>query len=98
MTLEELTQGLRERLGENPNLGATIKFDFGADGSIFIDGTSNPPVVNNAAGDAQCNLVLSKDDFEEMARGNLDPTMAYMTGRLKVDDIATAMKIGAYLR
>ncbi len=98
MTLEELTQGLRERLGASPNLGATVKFDFGADGTIYVDGTVNPPVVSNDTAEAQCNLVLSKDDFEEMARGALDPTMAYMTGRLKVDDIATAMKIGAFLR
>jgi putative sterol carrier protein len=98
MTLDELTQGLRERLGDNPNLGATIKFDFGDEGAIFVDGTVNPPVVTTGGGDAQCNLTLSKDDFETMAKGGLDPTMAYMTGRLKVDDIATAMRIGAFLR
>ena len=33
-------------------------------------------------------------DLEAMARGELDPTMAFMTGKLKIDgDMSLAMKL-----
>lgn len=98
MTLDEITSEMRTRVGANAGLGTTVKFDFGADGQIYVDDTVQPPVVSNDDRDAQCTMTLSKDDFGEIARGNLDPTMAYMTGRLKVDDIATAMKVAQLLK
>jgi len=33
---------------------------------------------------ADCTVVLSKSDFEDLARGRLDPAMAMMRGRMKV--------------
>lgn len=98
MTLDEITAEMRTRVGDNAGLGTTVKFDFGADGVIFIDDSVKPPVVSNSDEPAQCTLTVTKDDFGEIARGNLDPTMAYMTGKLKVDDIATAMKVAQILK
>ncbi len=98
MTLDDITTELRRRVGDNAGLGTTVKFDFGADGTIFIDDATKPPVVDNANGAAHCTMTVSKDDFEEIAAGRLDATMAYMSGKLRVDDIATAMKIAQLLR
>lgn len=98
MTLDDITAELRRRVGDNAGLGTTVKFDFGADGTIFIDDTVKPPMVDNQDRPAQCTLTVSKNDFEEIASGRMDATMAYMAGKLRVDDIATAMKIAQLLR
>ena len=98
MTLDEITTEMRNRVGDNAGLGTTVKFDFGDEGCVYIDDSVQPPVVSNDDKPAQCTMTLSKDDFGEIARGNLDATMAYMTGKLKVDDIATAMKVAQILK
>lgn len=98
MTLEDITAELRRRVGDNAGLGTTVKFDFGTDGTVFIDDAVKPPSVDNVDRDAQCTMTLAKADFEEIAAGRLDATSAYMSGKLRVDDIATAMKIATLLR
>ncbi|MGH6979570.1 MAG: SCP2 sterol-binding domain-containing protein [Stellaceae bacterium] len=98
MSLESTTEGLRAKAATSPPLGHTVRFDLGADGSIFWDGTGATAVVNNEAKDAECTLILSLDDLEALSSGGLDPTMAYMTGRLKIDgSMGVAMKIGQVL-
>ena len=98
MTLDDITTELRRRVGDNAGLGTTVKFDFGEDGTIYIDDTARPPTVDNEDRAAQCTMTVSKDNFEEIAAGRLDATMAYMSGKLRVDDIGTAMKIAQLLR
>ena len=44
-TLEEITEGMRDRVGEDSGLNATLKFDFGDDGVVFLDAESVPNVV-----------------------------------------------------
>lgn len=98
MTLDDITAELRRRVGDNAGIGTTVKFDFGADGTIFIDDAAKPAVVDNKDRPAHCTLTVSKDDFKEIASGKLDATMAYMSGKLRVDDIGTAMKIAQLMR
>jgi len=98
MSLESTTEGLRTKAASAAPLGHTVRFDFGGDGTIFWDGTGATPIVTNEAKDAECTIVISLADFEAMAAGTLDGTMAYMTGRLKVDgSMGVAMKIGQVL-
>ena len=71
-------------------LGKTLKFDLKGDGFIHIDGGS----VTNEDLPADCTIVVSKDDFEAMGEGKLDPTMAFMQGKIKVNgDMSVAMKL-----
>ena len=88
-TLEEITAKMREAVAGG-GLDQSVKFDLGADGVILLDGTS----VSNESGPADCTLTLSKADFEAMGRKELDPTMAFMSGRLKIaGDMGVAMKL-----
>ena len=94
MTLEEITTGLAERIGEDCGLGATLKFDFGDDGVIHLDATVVPNVVSNDDQDAQCTLKMTLEDFIAMRNGEMDGMTAFMSGKLKVEgDMGIAMKL-----
>lgn len=98
MTLDEVTARLRQRVGEDSGLGAKVKFDFGADGVIFVDATQTPNLVSNEDAEADCTIRISLDNFVEMGEGELSPTMAFMMGKLKVDgDLGLAMKLQGLL-
>ena len=98
MSLESLTEELRRRAAANPSLGYKIKFDLGADGLIHWDGTAQPPVISNADSEADTTVRLSAEDFAKLMNGALDPTMAFMLGKLKVEGkMGVAMKLAAYL-
>jgi Putative sterol carrier protein len=99
MNLAEVTGAIAKAIGDNSGLGKTVKFDFGGDGKIFIDGASSPNAVSNDDKPADCTLNLAFADFLQMAAGKLDPTMAFMQGKLKVlGDMSIAMKLGPILK
>ncbi len=98
MSLELVTNGLKEKIGEDCGLGATLKFDFGDDGVLMLDATQVPNLVSNEDGEAQCTMAISIENFMEMAEGNLDGTAAFMSGKLKIQgDMGIAMKLGPIL-
>lgn len=98
MSLDELTAGMRDRVGEDSGLGATVKFDFGDDGVIYLDGASTPNTVTNEDKDADCTISISLEDFQSMINGELDATTAFMMGKLKVaGDMGIAMKLQGVL-
>ncbi len=94
MSLESMTELLRARLGADSGLGATVKFDFGADGVIYFDGAATPNSVSNHDADAECTVAISLEDFESLLAGDLDATTAFMMGKLKVEgDMGIAMRL-----
>lgn len=98
MTLEELTKQIQERVGEKSALAAIILFDFGEDGAIRIDGKSDPAVVDNSTGEADCTIKVSLEDFSQIVEGSLNAQMAFMTGKLRVEgDMSIAMQLSQVL-
>jgi putative sterol carrier protein len=98
MNLEQITEGLRERVGDDSGLNATIKFDFGDDGIIFVDGESAPNTVSNEDRDADCTIRISIENFKKLVDGDLNPTTAFMMGKLKIDgSMGIAMKLQGLL-
>ena len=98
MSLADVTSKLQERIGGASGLDATVKFDYGDDGHLYIDGTTQPYQVSNEDKDADCTIKMSLDDFKEMAAGELDPTTAFMMGKIKVSgDMTVAMKLSSVI-
>jgi len=72
----------------------TAKFEIDDEGSVMIDEDGA------RAGDEDAEVTLSADEetFKAILGGELDPTGAFMAGKLRVDgDMGTAMKLGTAL-
>jgi len=100
MDLSELTEELRKRAGQNVKLGYKVKFllEDGLDGGIiFWDGTEHPPAIDNEdKADATTTIKISPENLKKLMEGALDPTLAYMTGKLKVEgSMGVALKLTA---
>ena len=70
------------------------KFVIPGEGAIMLD------TAGVRAGDdaADVTLTAEAETFEAILSGELNPTMAFMTGKLSVDgDMGTAMKLGSAL-
>ena len=94
MNLEEETKKIREKVGEDCGIGGKIKFHLVDVGVIFVDASVVPNVVNNEEDDADCTITLSSEDFIQIQSGELDPTTAFMMGKLKIEgNMGLAMKI-----
>ena len=76
---------------------ASMKFDLG-EGVVFVDGKSTPNSVSNEDKDADCTITISRENFEKLIAGDLDPTTAYMFGKIKVSgSMGVAMKLSKVL-
>lgn len=97
--VQQIIDQMSPAIGGNSGLGGTLKFDFGTDGSVLIDGKSTPNTVTDGDGkSADCTISVSLSDFEKMAKGELDGTSAFMQGKLRVaGDMGLAMKVGPIL-
>ncbi|MDX1906773.1 MAG: SCP2 sterol-binding domain-containing protein [Bacteroidia bacterium] len=95
MSLESLTSAFVSRAQAADALGSTIKFVFtDTEGVIYLDGTANN-AVSNEDRDAECTVHVASADLAEMMAGNLNPMMAFMTGKLRIEgDMGVAMKLG----
>jgi len=98
-TVKQIITEMGSRIGANSGLGGTLKFDFGEPGSVLIDGKSTPNTVSDGEGkSADTTISVKLEDFEKMAKGELDGTAAFMQGKLRVaGDMGLAMKIGSVL-
>ena len=93
MDLAELTTKAKTALeGGAGDFTKTVKFDFGDVGKLLIDGAAG--TASNDDGDADATISVDWDDFKKLAAGEMDGTMAFMQGKLKVaGDMSVAMQL-----
>ncbi|MGB0660691.1 MAG: SCP2 sterol-binding domain-containing protein [Mangrovicoccus sp.] len=90
--IEGAVAALQEKLPEG--FDGSAKFVIEDEGEIVVDGGG----VRASDDDTDVTLTASQDTFEQMMAGDLDPTSAFMSGRLKIDgDMGAAMKLGSAL-
>jgi len=84
----DIAAKMTEALGKAGGIDKSVKFDFDGEGAVWAHGTE----AKVSDDDADCTINVSKDDFIALAEGNLDPMMAFMSGKLKVaGDMSVAM-------
>lgn len=98
MSIESITQQIKQKFSLAPDINARIKLDFGDDGLLFIDATQSPPVLSHDNKDADVTLRCKTELFEAILGGSQDPNIAYMMGKLKIEgSLGLAMKLNAVL-
>lgn len=91
--LDAAVASLSEKIGSNFTDGS-VRFDIADEGSVFVDASG----ARAATDDADVVMAADADVFQQIMEGELDPTAAFMTGKLTVDgDMGLALKLGAYL-
>jgi putative sterol carrier protein len=98
MSLDDVTTAIRAKAMASPSLGHRIQLDLSADGLVHWDGTRTPPVIDNTARNAETTISISLENLKALVAGSLNPTMAYMTGKLKIQgSMGVALKMSQLL-
>jgi putative sterol carrier protein len=96
--IESLTQLLASKAKMLRPLGYRLKLVVEEGGVISWDGTGSTPVVGNEDGEVDTTLRMTAANAKALIEGRLDPTLAYMTGKLKVEGkLGVAMKLASML-
>ncbi|MFN3765988.1 MAG: SCP2 sterol-binding domain-containing protein [Aliihoeflea sp.] len=88
MDTEAIAAKMRDKVATS-GFDRSVKFDMG-DEVIVIDGQN----VSTTDAPTDCTIKISKENFEELIAGDLNPTAAFMTGKIKVEgDMSVAMQL-----
>lgn len=92
-SVDEIVALLSEKVSGVSPFGKKIKFSL--DGStVFIDGTANPPTVSTADDAADATITVSLENFGKLMKKELNPQMAFMSGKIKLQgDMMAAMSL-----
>jgi len=91
--LSQAAEALNEKLSGG-EFGASAKFEISGVGAIVIDADGA------RVSDEEADVTLSTDaeTFQDILSGELNPTSAFMSGKLTIDgDMGTAMKLASVL-
>lgn len=95
--MSDYVTGAVKALNEKMNgqgFDGTAKFDITGEGSFIVDGDG----AHEGDGDADVTLTADADTFMAIMGGDLDPTSAFMSGKLAVDgDMGKAMQLASVL-
>ncbi len=91
--LDTAVAALNEKLSGS-DFDGSAKFEIEGVGAIILDG-SGARVSDDAA---DVTLKADADTFQSILSGDVNPTSAFMTGKLSVDgDMGMAMKLASVL-
>jgi putative sterol carrier protein len=92
--LAKALEALIEKTGGRPFDGS-VKLDFADLGALRLDGAG---ARLDDGTDADCTIRADLETFRRMFDGELSPTTAFMTGRLRIDgDMGVAMRVAGVL-
>ena len=90
--IEKGVEALNQKLDEG--FDGSAKFVIEGEGSIVLDAEG----ARAGDDDTDVTMTASAETFEGMMTGDVNPTMAFMSGQLKIDgDMSVAMKLAGVL-
>ncbi len=92
----EFFESLESRIDPSKAAGltATYRFEIDGAGTWTVDVDDGKVSVSENGTDADCTITASSETFMKIAKGEQNPTAAYMSGKLKVKgDMGQAMKL-----
>ena len=95
-SVREFFDGLAAGVDESKTAGMNNSYHFDIEGSgkwvvAVVDGKVT---VTEGEGEADTTITTTEENFLAITRGELNPTTAYMTGKLKIKgDMGAAMKL-----
>jgi putative sterol carrier protein len=92
----EFFESLESRVDPSKTAGMNNSYVFEIDGvgTWKVDVSDGNVSVTEGGGAADATIRASEETFEAIARGEQNPTTAYMTGKLKVEgDMGAALKL-----
>lgn len=91
--IDQITEEVRKQAANVEPINDTIKIMLD-DEAIYIDGTGETNVVSNEDKEATTTIITSQENFIKMAKGELNPMMAVMGGKVKIKgNMGLAMKL-----
>lgn len=100
VTTDVVFDEMKKRLNKEKakKINASYLFDIAGE-KWFVDLTKDNDWVQKCDGDAQCTItVKDSDDWVKLATGKLNPTMAFMQGKIRVKgDMSLALKLQSLL-
>ena len=96
MTAKEFFDTLETRVDPAKTAGVnnSYLFDIEGAGQWKVDVRDGAVSVSEGSGEADVTITTSEENFEQIASGDLNPTSAYMSGKLKIKgDMGAAMKL-----
>lgn len=91
--IEKAVAALKEKMGGG-GFDAVAKFVIEGEGAVMVDQSG----VREGDDEADVTLTASADTFQSIVSGDLNPTSAFMTGKLSIDgDMGAAMRLGSAL-
>ncbi len=96
---KEIPANIEKNADKVKSMNATYKFNVtGDNGGVWRVQLGENSQVMEGEGDAQCTITVADEDFVNIVSGKLNPQMAFMSGKLKVQgDMGLAMKLGNVL-
>ena len=89
--IEQAVTALSDKLG-GASFDGSAKFTIEDEGSLIIDASG----VRAGDDETEVTLIAAADVFQDILAGDLDPTSAFMSGKLRVEgDMGTAMRLSS---
>jgi putative sterol carrier protein len=97
MSMSELVDAAIKALNERLNDGGiegSVRFVLEGEGTVRVDEQG----ASSDGGEADCTITSDAETFQALLAGDLDPTAAFMSGKLSVEgDMGTAMRLASLL-
>ena len=91
--IEQAVNALNDKMS-GTGFDGSAKFSIEGEGSVIVDANG----VRVSDDEAEVTLIATADVFQDIMAGDLDPTSAFMSGKLRIEgDMGTAMRLSSVL-